>query len=46
MKTLGLVGGTGWVSSIEYYRLINQGINKVLGANALRVLRDGWGKVE
>ena len=31
MKTLGLVGGTGWVSSIDYYRLINQGINEVLG---------------
>ncbi|NQT98107.1 MAG: aspartate/glutamate racemase family protein [Candidatus Marinimicrobia bacterium] len=31
MKTLGLVGGTGWVSSVDYYRLINQGINEVLG---------------
>ncbi len=31
MKTIGLIGGTGWVSTIEYYRLINQGINKKLG---------------
>lgn len=33
MKTLGLVGGTGWVSSADYYRLINQGINAALGGN-------------
>lgn len=33
MKTLGLVGGTGWVSTIDYYRLINQGINKALGGH-------------
>lgn len=31
MKTIGLIGGTGWVSTIEYYRLINEGINKRLG---------------
>ncbi|MFN8286521.1 MAG: aspartate/glutamate racemase family protein [Chitinophagales bacterium] len=33
MKTLGLIGGTGWVSTLEYYRLINQGVNAVLGGN-------------
>ncbi len=33
MKTLGLIGGTGWVSTIDYYRLINQGINKALGGH-------------
>lgn len=33
MKTLGLVGGTGWVSTVDYYRLINQGVNKALGGN-------------
>jgi aspartate racemase len=27
MKILGLIGGTSWVSTIDYYRLINQGIN-------------------
>ena len=31
MKTIGLIGGTGWVSTIEYYRFINEGINKKLG---------------
>jgi len=31
MKTLGLIGGTGWVSSLEYYRLLNEGVNKALG---------------
>jgi aspartate racemase len=33
MKTLGLVGGTGWVSSVDYYRLINRGINEALGGH-------------
>ena len=31
LKTIGLVGGTGWVSTVDYYRLINQGINEALG---------------
>jgi aspartate racemase len=31
MKTIGLIGGTGWVSSAEYYRLINEMTNKRLG---------------
>lgn len=31
MKTLGLIGGTGWVSSLDYYKLINREINKRLG---------------
>lgn len=31
MKTLGLIGGTGWVSTAEYYRLINEGIHQALG---------------
>ncbi|MEW5765920.1 MAG: aspartate/glutamate racemase family protein [Acidobacteriota bacterium] len=31
MRTLGLVGGTGWVSTIEYYRLINEDVNRRLG---------------
>jgi aspartate racemase len=31
MKILGLIGGTSWVSTIDYYRLINQGINEKLG---------------
>ncbi len=31
MKTLGLIGGTGWVSTVEYYRIINRQINERLG---------------
>ena len=31
MKTIGLIGGTGWVSSVEYYSLINEITNKRLG---------------
>jgi aspartate racemase len=31
MKLLGLIGGTSWVSTIDYYRLINQGVNEKLG---------------
>jgi aspartate racemase len=31
MKTLGLIGGTSWLSTAEYYRLINEGVNERLG---------------
>ncbi len=31
MKTLGLIGGTTWVSTVDYYRLINQQVNQKLG---------------
>ena len=31
MKTIGLIGGTGWVSTLEYYGLINEETNKRLG---------------
>lgn len=31
MKTLGLIGGISWVSTMDYYRLINEGINEKLG---------------
>ena len=31
MKLIGLVGGTGWISTVEYYRLINQEVNRRLG---------------
>jgi aspartate racemase len=33
MKTLGIVGGTGWTSTVEYYRLINHGVNEQLGGH-------------
>ena len=31
MKTLGLIGGTSWLSAADYYKIINQEINKQLG---------------
>lgn len=31
MKKIGLVGGISWVSTIDYYKLINEGVNKKLG---------------
>jgi aspartate racemase len=31
MKTIGLIGGMSWESSIEYYRIINQAIRAELG---------------
>ena len=31
MKTIGLIGGMSWESSIEYYRIINETAKKMLG---------------
>lgn len=31
MKTIGMIGGTGWVSTLEYYRLLNEEVNRRLG---------------
>lgn len=31
MKTIGLIGGMSWESSIEYYRLINEATKRKLG---------------
>jgi|SRR6185369_933619 len=31
MKKLGLLGGISWVSTLDYYRLVNEGINRQLG---------------
>ena len=33
MKTLGLIGGTSWHSTIEYYKYINQHVNDYFGNN-------------
>jgi len=33
MKTIGLIGGTGWVSTVEYYRIINEQTNRKLGGH-------------
>ena len=31
MKTIGLIGGMSWESSAEYYKIINETVNKKLG---------------
>jgi len=31
MKKIGLIGGISWVSTADYYKFINEGINKELG---------------
>lgn len=33
MKTLGLIGGTGWATTVEYYTFLNQEINRRLGGH-------------
>jgi len=39
MKTIGLIGGTSWVSTIDYYRLLNQLVHQRLGdSNAARII--------
>lgn len=31
MKKIGLVGGISWVSTLDYYRYLNEGVNAALG---------------
>ncbi len=31
MKTIGVIGGISWASSVEYYRLMNEMVNEELG---------------
>jgi aspartate racemase len=31
MKKIGLVGGISWVSTMDYYKFINEGVNSKLG---------------
>lgn len=31
MKTIGMIGGTSWESSIEYYRILNETVKEKLG---------------
>lgn len=39
MKTIGLIGGTSWVSTAEYYRIINERTNRRLGGlNSAKIL--------
>ncbi len=39
LKTIGLIGGMSWESSLEYYRIINEGIKRELGGlNSAKIL--------
>jgi aspartate racemase len=39
MKTIGLVGGTGWISTIDYYRIINSEMNiRRGGLNSAKII--------
>jgi aspartate racemase len=41
MRTLGLIGGMSWESTVEYYRLINRGVRDRLGPlHSARLLLD------
>src|SRR5687767_15193320 len=31
MKTIGIIGGLSWLSSIEYYRMLNEQVNEKMG---------------
>jgi len=43
MKTIGLIGGTGWPSTLEYYRIINEETNKRLGGlNSARCILNSF----
>ena len=39
MKTIGIIGGLTWYSTLDYYRLLNEGVNKKLGgAHAAKII--------
>lgn len=41
MRTLGLIGGTSWVCTLDYYRIINQSVNEKLGGlNSAKLFND------
>lgn len=47
MKTIGMIGGTGWPSTLEYYRLINQETNKRLGGlNSAKIVMTSFNYAE
>ncbi len=49
MKTLGLIGGMTWHSTVDYYKLINEGVQRRLGGShsaALVLVSVDFGPVE
>jgi len=43
MKTIGLIGGVSWVSTLEYYRRFNTQVNRTMGgAASARILLESF----
>ena len=43
MKTIGIIGGMSWESTIEYYRIINELVNKKLsGLHSAKMLIESY----
>lgn len=43
MKTIGIIGGMSWESTVEYYRIINQQVNKALGGlHSAKILMESY----
>jgi len=39
MKIIGMIGGTGWISTAQYYRILNEETNKRLGGlNSAKII--------
>ena len=34
MKTLGMIGGTSWHATVEYYQLLNSGVSEIIGPDS------------
>jgi len=47
MKTIGMIGGTGWPSTLEYYRIVNQETNRRLGGlNSAKIMLSSFNYAE
>ena len=47
MKTIGMIGGAGWPSTLEYYRIINQETNRRLGGlNSAKIILSSFNYAE
>ena len=47
MKTIGMIGGTSWPSTLEYYRIINQETNRRLGGlNSAKIFLSSFNYAE
>ncbi|OGU67675.1 MAG: aspartate racemase [Ignavibacteria bacterium RBG_16_36_9] len=47
MKTIGMIGGTGWPSTLEYYKIVNQETNRRLGGlNSAKIMLSSFNYAE